>query len=138
MYDHEREIAEAIEAGERSLRSLNEAKKYLDSASNWGVVDMIGGNFLSGLMKHSKIDNAKQALQQAKEDLTSFENELKDVQGLRNVNIDIGDFLTFADFFFDGLIADVMVQSKISEARRQVNEAIPRVQNAVEKLMSLQ
>lgn len=137
MYDNDREIAEAIEAGERSLRSLNEARKCLDRAGNWGVVDMLGGNFLSGFMKHSNINSARQALQRAKDDLTSFGNELRDVQGIQNIKIDVGDFLTFADFFFDGLIADVMVQSRISEARRQVDEAIPRVQNALEKLMSL-
>jgi uncharacterized protein (DUF2164 family) len=40
----------------------------------------------------------------------------------------------FADFFFDGLIADFYVQSKINNARAQVDEAISRVEGALDRL----
>ena len=53
------------------------------------------------------------------------------------MNIDVGGFLTFADFFFDGFLADVMVQSKINNAKRQVDEAIRRVENVLGRLRTL-
>ncbi len=44
---------------------------------------------------------------------------------LRNTEI----FLTFADFFSDGFVADVLVQSKISNAKKQCDDAIRRVKD---------
>ena len=63
-----------------------------------------------------------------KADLRIFQKELRDVEAIQNQHIDIGGFLTFADFFFDGLIADWMVQSKIQNARKQVADAISQVE----------
>ena len=53
-----------------------------------------------------------------------------------NLRVDIDGFLTFADFFFDGFIADIFVQSKIREGQRQVQEAIRRVEDILCKLKS--
>ncbi|MCR5503741.1 MAG: hypothetical protein K6F53_12155, partial [Lachnospiraceae bacterium] len=55
-----------------------------------------------------------------------FSKELRDVSGYSSIHIN--DFLTFADFLFDGFLADVLVQSKISEAKRQCDDAISRVE----------
>ena len=50
----------------------------------------------------------------------------------------MSDFLTFADFFFDGVIADYLVQSKIAEARAQVSDAIYQVERLLRDLRGLQ
>lgn len=63
-YDIEKEKREAIEAGRRALNSLNAAKENLNSAKNWGLVDMFGGGFFSTMLKHSKMDQAKQNMEQ--------------------------------------------------------------------------
>ena len=49
-YNHEKEISEAIAAGERALHGLQEAQSKMDSARNWGLFDIIGGSFISGMM----------------------------------------------------------------------------------------
>ena len=131
------EVREAIDAGQRALSSLRDAKKELSSARSWGVWDIIGGGFISTLIKHSKIDNAKMYMERAKDDLNSFASELRDVNMVANLNIDTGDFLTFADFFFDGFIADWLVQDRINEARRNVDIAIRRVEQALHELRSM-
>ena len=59
MYDHAKEIREARAAGERALDCLYAARDQLSSARNWGVVDLLGGGLISGLMKHSKLENAE-------------------------------------------------------------------------------
>lgn len=127
------EIYEAIDAGERSLRSLRQAQQYLNSAGNWGFFDMFGGNLITGLMKHSKINNASRCIDDARYDLRKFQRELQDVDAIIP-DINVGDFLTFADFFWDGFIADIMVQSKISKAKNQVADAIYRVESVLTKL----
>ena len=50
------------------------------------------------------------------------------------LNINSGDFLTFADYFFDGFVADMMVQSRIRDAQRQVDDAIYRVESILSRL----
>lgn len=124
----EQEIREAVEAGERALSSLREAREQLNSARNWGIWDLLGGGFFTDLVKHSKLENAARCIENAKRDLQLFEKELRDVTVKGNLNIDIGNFLLFADFFFDGLIAGYMMQSKIAEAKQQVEEACERTE----------
>ena len=58
-YDIEKEKREAIEAGRRALNSLQAAKENLNSAKNWGLVDMFGGGFFTTMLKHSKMDQPK-------------------------------------------------------------------------------
>jgi len=134
MYDRDLVIREAIEAGERALRSLRDARSSLGSARGWGIVDMLGGRGLSGLMKHVKIGDAKSSLNRAKADLDHFSRELSDVRDIQGLDIEIGDFLTFADFFFDGFLADIMVQSKIRQAQDKIDVAIDRVEALLVRL----
>ena len=136
MYNRDLEIREAIDAGERALLSLRDAKNSLGSARGWGIVDMLGGRGLSGLIKHVKIGDARNSLSQAKADLTYFSRELADVRDIQGLDIEIGDFLTFADFFFDGFLADIMVQSKIRQAQDKVDDAINRVEYLLSRLRS--
>ena len=51
--------------------------------------------------------------------------------------LDVGDFLTFADYFFDGIIADWMVQTRIKDAEAQVEEAKQRVTRIRSRLYEL-
>lgn len=132
------EIQEAIYAGERALASLESAQEELRSARNWGIYDMLGGGLLGTLIKHSKIDNASDCLQEAQAHLQAFERELQDVQGIGAIDIEIGDFLTFADYFFDGLLVDYMVQTKINEARSQTEQAIVYVTRLLDELHQAQ
>lgn len=129
-----KEVREAIQAGERALSSLREAENNLESARNWGIFDMLGGGFITDMIKHSKMGNASTCMENAKYDLQIFQRELRDVYISLDMKVDVGGFLSFADFFFDGIVADYLVQSRIGEARRQVNEAISQVERVLAEL----
>lgn len=133
-FDLEKEKREAIEAGNRALCSLREAQKNLQSAKNWGIWDMLGGGFISTMAKHSKMDRAKQNMEQAKYDLKKFSKELDDVNMNYHLELQTGDFLSFADWFFDGFFVDWMVQDRINQASDQVSNAIYRVENILGQL----
>ncbi|MBQ3267497.1 MAG: hypothetical protein IJI16_06510 [Atopobiaceae bacterium] len=133
-YDEFHEIGEAIAAGEQALSSLREAESALDSAGSWGIWDILGGNIITGMIKHSRIDEARSYLEHAKSCLYAFQQEIYDVRGLESLTVDIGGFLTFADFFLDGFIADLIVQSKIDDAKQQVQGAIAMVCHALDIL----
>lgn len=133
-YDIDIEKREAIEAGKQALMSLRAAKKDLDSARGWGVLDILGGDLFTGLIKHVKLDSAKQNVNQARRDLQRFSRELRDVSDITGADFGIGDFAVFADFFFDGMLADFYMQSKINRAREQVDDAIYKVENIIKQL----
>ena len=115
-YNQRKEINEAIQAADQTLSYLVKAQKYLDSAGNWGIFDMLGGGFITTMIKHGKMRDAEDTLTAAKDSIQSLKKELNDINQIIDVNLDIGDFLYFADYFFDGLVTDWMVQSKVREA----------------------
>ena len=128
------EMKEAIDAGERALTSLRMAQEKLNSAGNWGLFDMFGGGLFSTIIKRSKMDDASKLMETAKSDLKRFQKELKDVNVPLDMRMEVGSFLSFADFFFDGFVADYLVQSKISDAKEQVSDAIIRVEQILNEL----
>ena len=129
-----REMKEAMDAGERALSSLRSAQEKLNSAGNWGLFDMFGGGLFSTMIKRSKMDDAQNLMEAAKTDLKRFQKELKDVNIPLDLRMEVGSFLSFADFFFDGFVADYLVQSKISDAKEQVSDAIIRVEQILSEL----
>lgn len=131
------EIHEAINAADDALIALRRAEKSLSGASGWGLWDLLGGGFFSDLMKHSKIDQAQSELQQAQAALGRFRKELADIDRLPDINLDIGDFLRIADYIFDGIFADGMMQMKISKGRQQVQEAILQIENIRSRLWAM-
>ena len=128
------EIQEALEAGYRALSSLGSAESELYTAHNWGFFDILGGGFFSGMMKHSHLQRASECIRRAQEDLDAFQRELADV---RLPRVEIGSLMTFADFFFDGFWTDLMVQSRIDQARERLREATERVEDILDQLEEL-
>lgn len=123
------QMKEAVDAGERALITLKAAQKELNSAKNWGFIDLFGGGLVTDFIKHSKLNHATKSMERAKYDLGVFQRELQDVHVPLNLHIEVEGFLKFADFFFDGVVADYLVQSKIQTARNQLEDAIYRVES---------
>ncbi|MBR3401618.1 MAG: hypothetical protein IKG67_05180 [Parasporobacterium sp.] len=135
-YDYRKEYLEAMDAGNRALDSLRSARACLDSARNWGIFDMLGGGLLSGLMKRSKVNDAQDLMNRAKEDLRVFARELEDVQMSGQLEIEINDFIGFADLLWDNFLIDWMMQDRINNARRQLDEVIGRVERIMNRMQS--
>ena len=136
-YHSRKEVQEAVVAGTEALGALERAKECLNSAGNWGIVDILGGGLISTFAKHSKMGDASRLVEKARSTLKQFQKELQDVQSLEEIHIETGDFLAFADYFFDGAIADWLMQSRIKKAKRQVEEAIEKVEKILEQLRRL-
>lgn len=133
----QREIREAIQAGEAALRSLERAKGKMGSAKNWGIFDMMGGGLFSSLFKHSKIDRASADIEEAKRQLAVFKRELEDVSISEDFSVGIGDGLRFIDTFLDNVFADVVVQSRINSAIERLDKVSGQVRGILTKLYSL-
>lgn len=129
-----REIEEAIAAAKEVLGSLDEVIGSLESAEGWGTWDMLGGGFLATAVKHSRIDDARDAVQEVQAKMSRFTRELADVQRGTDVRINIGTLDVFADFFFDNLLMDWIVQSKIADSLEQSRQAKAQVEHLAKDL----
>ena len=114
-YSQKKEINESIDAGEKALSGLRNAIRILRKAVNWGTFDMLGGGLIATAVKHSNIDQAKAQIHYVQSCLNRFRRELADINShaLPDMNLQLDSFTTFADYFFDNLIFDWVVQSKI-------------------------
>ncbi|MCD7955190.1 MAG: hypothetical protein LUG93_05420 [Lachnospiraceae bacterium] len=122
-----KEIREAITAANRALDSLENAQRELKGAKNWGLLDLFGGGMVTTMLKHGRMDKAQRQIEDAKYYLQVLKKELRDIDIPMNINVEVGSFLSFADLFFDGMVADWLVQSRINDAIRQVDMANARV-----------
>lgn len=129
-----REVQEAIQAGLAAQRALGEMISDLSGAENWGVWDMVGGGIMSTFAKHGCLDDAQDAAYEARRALSRFRTELADVSSDQVPDVELGDFAAFADYFFDGLFVDLFVQSRIREARDQVEAVTQRVERLIVRL----
>lgn len=129
-----REIQEAIQAGLAAQRALEEMSGDLSGAENWGIWDMVGGGMMATFAKHGCLDDAQDAAYEARRALSRFRTELADVSSDQVPDVELGEFALFADYFFDGLFADLLVQSRIRDAQRQVDDILGRVEQLVARL----
>lgn len=136
-YDRNKEIDEALAAGDEALRCLHEAWDHLNKARGWGIFDMLGGELITTFMKHNQLNQAERALTNARNALRNYSHEVSDVREAAGIDIQVGDLLSFADFFFDGLIVDWLVQSKIKQSRDQVAAAIDKVTDMQQRLIGM-
>ena len=125
--DRATEIREAIDAADAALKHLGNAADMLDDAGRWGIVDMLGGGLITTLLKHRKISDAQDEIDEAKRALRIVVKELDDVDEATGLNVELGSGLQFADIFFDGVLADWIAQNKIDRAKQQVADAMHQV-----------
>ena len=120
------------------MNQLCAVEDSLNSAEGWGTWDLIGGGLISGMAKHSHLDDAQAGAEQLQILLSRFRSELADVKiegRMGQVNVD--GFLRFADYFFDGLIADWCVLSRIADSQESISQVKLQLSSALEKLSRL-
>ena len=132
-----KEIDEAIEVGQKALQHMEGALGYLSKAQGWGTFDLLGGGLIADLAKHSHIDSARAQVTEAQLALHHFQAELADVQISADMKIDIQGFITFADFFFDGIITDWFVQTRINDSKTSVEDTRDQIIGILRRLREM-
>ncbi|MCU6762546.1 Uncharacterised protein [uncultured Roseburia sp.] len=126
-----REIEEAIEAGWQAKNTLESAIDALESAAGWGVWDLLGGNLFSGMMKHSRMDDAQVLVEEAQRKLRRFQRELNDVHLAPELKVNMEGFSRMADYLFDNVFLDMFVQSKIRNNIRELKRAVTEIEQVL-------
>ena len=130
------ELDEALREGFILQEGLDGIIGELRKARGWGAFDMLGGGLIVTAIKHSNIDDARARIAGVQMQLNRFRREMQDVNMETDIQIEIGRFTTFADFFFDGLIFDWVVQSQISKSLSQVEQTRRAVSACLSQLSS--
>ena len=129
-----REVGEAISAGRTAESALSAVLDSLDSAEDWGTWDMLGGGLMATMAKHEHLDDARAGIGWAQQCLSRFRTELADVRDMELPQVQVGEFATFADYFFDGFFTDWYIQSRINDAQRGVEAVDSRVCEVLNRL----
>lgn len=129
--DYKKEVEEALFALQKARDTLNKALKKLNTASGWGLWDLLGGGFLSSLFKFDNMDKAEELIEELNRDLENLRKELKDI----NLNLvdfeSVSEFGKTFDMFFDNIFSDWSTQSKI-EANISKLEELDRYLDTLE------
>jgi len=129
-----KEVDEAIKAGEDAIETVEKTINALNNAEDWGIWDLVGGGLFTTVVKHNHIDIARKYAEEAQRQLGKFKREISDINMVTNFEINVGSFETFADYFFDGLIYDWVVQSEIGKSLDTVKNTKNNIDRAMSKL----
>lgn len=133
-----REIDEACDAGNEAIRALDAALDRLDSAEGMSMWDtFLGGGMIVSAMKYSEINSSDDHVHRAQRALRHFETELMDVQNVaaESFTINKNDIFTFTDMFFDNIVSDWMVHSRITDAKRKLKAVLQDVRRVQDQLV---
>lgn len=129
-----RELDEAVSAGTAALHTAESVLSSLDSAEGWGTWDLFGGGLISDLAKHSRLDEAQNAIEHLQSQLRRFKTELADVAVCADIQVNVDGFLRFADYFFDNLFTDWAVLDHIHQSQEQVRDVRNRIGSILSRL----
>jgi hypothetical protein len=133
LEEESKQLIEAIDAGNKVIRELDPMIEALMDARDWGNWDLIGGGLLVTAAKHAKMDKARNALYRVQHRLYYFNQELADVSN-SGMLFQLDGFTRFADYFFDGLIVDWIVQSGINKSLSKTRELYRMVLETIHDL----
>lgn len=114
------QINGALAVIDRLLPLTDQAERKFKSARNWGFVDLLGGGLVTDLIKYSRLNSAGGIMSEISGLLNELRRELGGLEMPSDYQMRLGGFSTFADFVFDGVLADAWVESKIISSIDQV------------------
>lgn len=133
-----KEIEESIYVGKVLYQEIGYTKEILQSAKNWGTIDLLGGDFISSMAKHEKIDEAQKQFTRVSNLLVNFNKELEDIN---MYSLNFSTSIKTFDIFFDNIFTDISVNSQINKSyddicklEKNVNSILINLKNDKGKL----
>ena len=121
-------IKETLETGQVALETLKQAQIKLDSVKSWITIDGFGGSLLISIVKHSKIEETLQVLEETKKNVRRFQLQLKTIELPMGVKKDVGIFVSFATFFLDGTVENYLIKERVGDVTEQLDDAVRMVE----------
>jgi len=121
LQSEQKELAEAIQAGQRAQTKLDALNHELSTASGWSTYDtFFGGGLISSAIKHDHMDAAADLSRAADRALSDYRRELGDVD-MAGVDgsLAMSSGTRFLDVWFDNIFTDLHVRSMIKDAQQK-------------------
>lgn len=132
------EIDEAFYIGQKILRYVDEAIDALDSAKSWSTVDMLGGGFLTDVVKYDHIDKAESIMQKVEVGLMRYQEELKDVSNGWDSGYEyLSNSHRLMDFMLDNIFTDVSNYNKIQDNLSSLENLLNQITTSQHRLSTL-
>ena len=140
LKQEEKEVIEALEAGELVLDEIDGVLKELNSASSMATWDLFTDSYFLDFMKYNKIDKAEKELVHLERALQRYQKELKDVDLETSLAYEeLSQMSRAFDIFFDNIFSDWntrdTIRRNISMLEDMSNE-VDDVQNILRKRKS--
>lgn len=134
--DRLKELKEARSAADMAIAKIDCGLSQLESASSWGIFDILGGGLFSSLVKRNKIGQANLSLEEISVSLKALNKELSDVDISLPDAIPDGLSDELFDLVFDNIFTDIRVQGEIKEnlvALKELRYAIVEIREKVDR-----
>lgn len=133
LKQEEKELDEAIQAGDNVLDGIDRVLEKLDSADSMATWDLFTDSFLIDMAKYNKINQAEKELTYLERMLDRYKKELKDVELQTALAYEeLGQMSRAFDIFFDNIFSDWStkdtIQRNIFMLKDMLNE-VEDVQN---------
>ena len=138
MTNNLKEINDVQKIIDEILSLIDEAETKFNKARNWGFFDILGGGFITDLFKHSNLDSASDIMNKINYLLKDLQRELNEVVIPTDFSMNTFTFSSFADFVFDGFLADTYMQAKIMSSISQIRNLRDRLLDLQNKMDSLE
>lgn len=131
LYGFKREIKEATEVALQVEKLIIVARKDLERVERFGYQEMYGSGSYSSYAKKRYIDKAIKGAMKINYALNKLDKELSDIYS-QYVFLSIYKYQNFIDSFYDHLITDWVLVSKLSNAM----SALVTAENQIKRIMA--
>lgn len=121
---------------QETITHLDKITDQLESAKRWSWADLLGGEFITSMVKRKKMKNISEDLQQLQPKLQHLKHALEDANIQVDSAIDHSTSRQFFDTFFDNIITDLKVQGEIKDMLAELKElrqALTTYQQQIDK-----
>ena len=108
--DRLKDLKEAKVAAQEVIARIDNAISSLNSASSWGIADLLDGGAFSSFLKRGKIKDANSDIKEISRSLNLLNKELEDVN--MHLPTEVSDTISdnVFDVCFDNIYTDFKVQ----------------------------
>ena len=115
------EVTDVLQLGNALRWQLHHIMEILQSARNWGRMDLIGGGSISSALKRERMEETRKALAELDVILGYFRKKFRETPVVSKISYEEwGNDLFVADFLLDGFVIDALVQVDIVDCQAEM------------------
>lgn len=141
LLDFQKELQEAMEAGNLALEAEREVKESLNVALNWNSFDTAGGSMISGVVKRSHMEKSQKLIEKLQIRMGRFRMKVEDAKVQKVVAVEavvnVAGTEQYVDTFFDGFFEGWEFRERVEHACRELDKIRRGIEEVIGTLRNL-